>query len=99
MDKLPEWMVRLIGFVLCSPMLLAMALADRFQKEKEEAPASPGLRPEEAERPALPQGYVESPRTYELRMAFVARAATPEEIQQSKNAKALRELMQNVGRN
>lgn len=57
-----------------------------------------GLRPEEG---ALDNHgcYVEPPRTYELRMAFVARAATPKEIKAAKDAKAIRELMQNVGRN
>lgn len=99
MYRISDWFFSALGFLLCAPLLLAIALSDRFEKKRKIIPASPGLRPEDSERPTIPAGYMESMRTRELRAAFVARHATPEEILAAKNAKALRALMQNVGRN
>lgn len=86
--------------VFCLVMGALISLADRFERKKKSVPA-----PEASAGPSAPEAldnhgcYVEPRRTYELRAAFVARRATPAEIQASKDARAIRELMQNVGRN
>jgi hypothetical protein len=67
------------------------------KKEKKIVPPSAGLRPEEAERPTLPQGYVEPRRTFELREAYVVRRLTPEEHQELRDKLKVQALIRDAG--
>jgi hypothetical protein len=85
-----------VVIVWCAAAMLAVMHAP-LMDEDVPAPTSPGLRPEEAERPTLPEGYVEPKRTYELRAAFVARVATRAECLAHQDQMKVRALIRDAG--